>query len=253
MLTLALDTATETLSLALSASGVILCERHVDAGREHLELLLPNIHVMLREQGAGIADLEALVVGIGPGTFSGLRVGIVTARGLAQALEIPIVGVSTLDALARGLAAGAGPRFILPVVDARRGQVFTRMFESDGHGSLRSLSGIECLDPETLAEFASHHADGPAVAGGNGVQAYYDALTGFNELQLTDDDALNCVSAARLLEQASLHGETKAGVSGSHGGNVFEGGDLAALVPIYVREPDADKTALLRKREPWQT
>src|SRR5438094_6185358 len=113
MLILAFDTATEVATSALVADGDVLGERVSRA-----VTLLEDVDALLRGAGRRRADLEALAVGIGPGSFTGVRVGLATARGLAFALELPVAGVSTLDALAAG-APGA-----TPVIDARRREVF---------------------------------------------------------------------------------------------------------------------------------
>ncbi|MGZ8715972.1 MAG: tRNA (adenosine(37)-N6)-threonylcarbamoyltransferase complex dimerization subunit type 1 TsaB [Gaiellaceae bacterium] len=114
MLTLAFDTATADATSALVDDGEVLGERVSRA-----VTLLEDVDALLRQGGAHPRDLGALVVGIGPGSFTGVRIGLAVARGLALALGLPGAGVSTLDALAAG-APGA-----TPVVDARRREVFT--------------------------------------------------------------------------------------------------------------------------------
>ena len=114
MLTLAFDTATELATSALVDDGEVLAERSSCA-----VTLLEDVDALLRQSGAHPRDLDALAVGIGPGSFTGVRIGLATARGLALALDLRGAGVSTLHALAAG-APGA-----LPVVDARRREVFT--------------------------------------------------------------------------------------------------------------------------------
>lgn len=114
MLTLAFDTATDSATSALLDDGEVLGERSSRA-----VTLLEDVDALLRQGGAQPRDLGALVVGIGPGSFTGVRIGLAAARGLALALDLPGAGVSTLDALAAG-APGA-----TPVVDARRREVFT--------------------------------------------------------------------------------------------------------------------------------
>lgn len=113
MLILAFDTATRVATSALVRDGVVLGERASTAVK-----VLEDVDALLGAAGLEPADLDALAVGTGPGSFTGIRIGVATARGLALSLGIPLAGVSTLDALAAG-APGA-----LPVIDARRHEVF---------------------------------------------------------------------------------------------------------------------------------
>ncbi|MBW3593726.1 MAG: tRNA (adenosine(37)-N6)-threonylcarbamoyltransferase complex dimerization subunit type 1 TsaB, partial [Actinobacteria bacterium] len=113
MLILAFDTATDIATLALVRDGGVLAERSSRAVR-----ILDDVHGVLGEAGLTADDVEGLVVGRGPGSYTGLRMGLITARTLAFSLGIPVAGVSTLDALREG-SGGA-----VPVIDARRGEVF---------------------------------------------------------------------------------------------------------------------------------
>ena len=113
MLILAFDTATDLATSALVADGVTLGER---ATRP--QSLLADVDALLAAAGVAPPDLTGIVVGTGPGSFTGTRIGLAVARGLALSLELPVAGVSTLDALAAGVE-GA-----FPVIDARRGEVF---------------------------------------------------------------------------------------------------------------------------------
>jgi tRNA threonylcarbamoyladenosine biosynthesis protein TsaB len=113
MLTLAFDTATDVATCALVRDGDVLGERSSRA-----VIVLADADELLREAGLKPADLDLLAVGVGPGSFTGMRIGLAATRGLALALDLPVAGVSTLDALAAG-APGA-----VPVIDARRREVF---------------------------------------------------------------------------------------------------------------------------------
>src|SRR5947199_2391612 len=113
MLILAFDTATDVATSALVSDGEVLGERTSRA-----VTVLEDIDALLRQAGAHTRELGGIAVGIGPGSFTGVRIGLATARGLALALGVPVAGVSTLDALA------AGAPSAVPVVDARRGEVF---------------------------------------------------------------------------------------------------------------------------------
>ena len=135
MLTLAFDTATSVAGVALVRDGEVLGERSSRAVR-----VLADADELLREAGLDRRELDGVVVGVGPGSFTGLRLGLATARGLAFALDLPVAGVSTLDALAAG-AAGA-----LPVIDAGRREVFTVV---NGEAAATAPQALE-LTPGTL-------------------------------------------------------------------------------------------------------
>lgn len=113
MLILAFDTATADATCALVADGELLAERRTAA-----KVLLQDVDALLRQARARPADLDALAVGTGPGSFTATRIGLAAARGLALGLDLPAAGVSTLDALAAGVPGAE------PVLDARRGEVF---------------------------------------------------------------------------------------------------------------------------------
>lgn len=245
MPTLAVDTSTEVLAVALGDGEEVLAELTIDAGRCHLEMLLPAIQEMLVDTGLAIGDVTAIVAGTGPGTFSGLRVGIATARALSQSLEVPLFGYSSLDALANGLAEGiddSTSRWILPLIDARRGQVFTRLYKKEGEKGLNPESEVLCLDPERVSEILPEESTGAVRSGGNGAQAYRETLSAEKRLDLLQTDAgANRISAIWHIEAAEA-ARIAAG---------FRPDQLLSVLPLYVREPDADKTILLKKREPW--
>ena len=129
MLVLALDTATPTLVVGLArwsaeAGCTVLAERAVPSGNRHAELLTPTVREVLTEAGSAMAHLGAVVTGLGPGPFTGLRVGIVTAAALGDALGVPVHGVCSLDAV------GDGARSV--VTDARRKEVHWAVYDAAG-------------------------------------------------------------------------------------------------------------------------
>jgi tRNA threonylcarbamoyl adenosine modification protein YeaZ len=128
VLVLALDTATPTLvaGVARWADGAVevLAERAVPSGNRHAELLTPAIRAVLSDAGAAMGDLAAVVVGLGPGPFTGLRVGVVTAATLADARRLPAIGICSLDAI------GDGARTV--VTDARRKEVYWAAYDASG-------------------------------------------------------------------------------------------------------------------------
>lgn len=142
MLVLALDTATPTLVAGVarwSPDGTeVLAERAVPSGTKHAELLTPAIRGVLDDAGIALADLEAVVTGLGPGPFTGLRVGIVTAAALADARGLPVVGVCSLDAV------GSGARTV--VTDARRKEIYWATYDAAGS----RIEGPDVVRPAEL-------------------------------------------------------------------------------------------------------
>jgi tRNA threonylcarbamoyladenosine biosynthesis protein TsaB len=195
VLTLAFDTATTVATSALVDDEEVLGERVSRA-----QTLLEDVDALLRQAGAHPSDLERLVMGTGPGSFTGVRIGLAVARGLALSLDLPGAGVSTLAALGRG-AAGA-----LPVIDAKRREVFT-------------LVGGEprVLGPQEL------QIDGGTICVGDGAKRYRALLEGRGALVPPDDDE-------RHLPRARFH-VALAGESRS----------VEEIEPLYLRVPDADR------------
>jgi tRNA threonylcarbamoyladenosine biosynthesis protein TsaB len=190
MLTLAFDTATSVATSALVDDGEVLGERTSRA-----QTLLEDVDALLRQGGAHPGDLDALAIGIGPGSFTGVRIGLAAARGLALSLDLRGAGVSTLAALAAG-APGA-----LPVIDARRSEVFTLV---DGEPAVLvpgEVRGALCV--------------------GDGAVRYRDVLESNGAVVPPDDDERH---RPRARFHAQLIGELC---------NVDE------IEPLYLREPDA--------------
>ena len=145
MLVLALDTATPTLVAGLarwspSDDVEVRAERAVPSGTKHAELLTPTVSGVLADAGLVMADVEAVVTGLGPGPFTGLRVGVVTAAAVADARGLPVVGVCSLDAI------GSGARTV--VTDARRKEVYWAAYDAAG----ARVEGPAVVRPEDLEQ-----------------------------------------------------------------------------------------------------
>lgn len=215
MTTLAFDTATPAPSLAVVRDGNVVAERQiaaqVGAGRRVAE----EIHGILVESSLTLDAVDCIVVGVGPGGFTGIRIGIATALGLGQACDIPVVGVSTLDILARGLADRHPDAVIVPMIDARRSEVFTAAYRTTG-GRLEEIAEARALPVADVADFLAPLTD-PIVAG-NGVMRVPDAA----EIQ-------------------GLHHDRDADtVRVAHAIRVVDDGGARPVQPIYLRLPDAE-------------
>ena len=197
MLILAFDTATDVATSALVSDGEVLGERASRA-----VTLLEDVDALLRQAGAHTRELDALAVGIGPGSFTGLRVGLATARGIALALGVPVAGVSTLAALAAG-APGA-----VPVVDARRKEVF--ILEDDAR--VLAPGDVEVKPGTTYV--------------GSGAVRYRPVLEAAGGQVPPDEDERH-VPRARF-----------------HAALARDFGPAERVEPLYLRVPDADKTRL---------
>jgi tRNA threonylcarbamoyladenosine biosynthesis protein TsaB len=141
MLLLGIDTSSQAATAALSKDGAIICEYTLNQKKTHSAQLLPMIEQMLKASGYEFSDIDAFACGVGPGSFTGVRIGVSIIKGLAFGKNIPCVPVSTLDALAenlRPMAEALGHDFyVCPVMDARRSQVYTALFlyETDADGN----------------------------------------------------------------------------------------------------------------------
>lgn len=161
---LAIETSTEACSVAVMVDGAVR-ERFGIAPRRHAELVLPWAEALLAEAGVGRGALDAIAVSRGPGAFTGVRLGISIAQGIALALDRPLLPVSTLAVLALGGAREAGPP-VLAAIDARMGEVYSAAFERDGAG-LRALSPEVVLPPDAVEP----PRPGPWVGVGTGFAA----------------------------------------------------------------------------------
>ena len=179
----------------------------------HAEELLPVSARLLEAAGLAWADLDLIAVGRGPGTFTGLRIGIATARALAQALDRPLRAVSSLAVL----AAGAGPRLCLPLIDARRGEVFAALHE-DGEERWEPWAA----PPEAVAARLAEAGVAPLAVGGGSLR-FRTVLEAAGVEVAPDGSPLHLVRAAHLCRLAVEGDPTP----------------REAVVPEYLRDPDA--------------
>lgn len=171
MYVLGIESATPVAAVAVAGDWVILAERMVFNKRTHSVNLLPMIKSALEESGVGKRGLSGIAVSGGPGSFTGLRIGMSTAKSLAQALDLPVAGISTLASLAYPLA-GHGC-FICPVLNARKNEVYTAVY--DNKDVLSCLAGPMAVHPDKLVEILLK-LNGPVIFAGDGVSQYADVF-----------------------------------------------------------------------------
>jgi tRNA threonylcarbamoyladenosine biosynthesis protein TsaB len=219
VIVLGIDTATPaTVAGVLRADGSVVEARddpQEGSRGEHASRLLGLVERVLGESGTGWDALDRIAVGVGPGGFTGLRIGIATARALAQASGLPIVPVSSLAALAVG--GGADAALTAAVIDARRGEVFAAAWEG-----ARERLAPAALAPEALAERLRALA-APVQAVGDGAVRFRPELEGAGAAVPVDGSAVHRIAAAPLCRL----------------GAVAEPADRDRLLPDYRREPDA--------------
>jgi tRNA threonylcarbamoyladenosine biosynthesis protein TsaB len=233
MRVLALDTASSACTVAVVDGDTVLAELSLQVPRAHSTRLMPLIAQAVAESGIAKGDLDALAVGIGPGSFTGLRIGLATAKGLAFALGKPCVPVSTLLATAYGTGAQIG--LVVPLFDAKRDQVFTAVYAA---GDRDPSTWVELLPPshrhiDALAEEIR------ALRAGLRHTWQYVTLCGDAALQhagrLRLGDEVRVAPAATLLPRASAVGAVGLSLL-KRGGAV----DPEALAPVYLRKSEAE-------------
>lgn len=166
---LALDTSAERGSLALFDGERLIGETWLDAGERHAASLLVSLDRLLAEHGCALARIDRIALSIGPGSFTGLRIGLASALGLTFGTDRLLVPVPTLAALAT--QAGVGARAIAPILDARRGEVYAGLYRADGHALGEDSCG-------SLGDFlTSLPVAGPIAFLGGGVGPHREAIT----------------------------------------------------------------------------
>lgn len=169
---LALETSAKAVSAAVSENGKILCSGYQDTGLTHSRTLMPIVEHILKNTDLTMADIDVIAVSAGPGSFTGIRIGVSAAKGLAFAVDKPAIGVSTLAAMARNVAFADG--LIICAMDARRSQVYNALFEAnDGH-----LSRLTPDRAIALADLAEEIKDDPRpkTIVGDGAHLCFDFL-----------------------------------------------------------------------------
>jgi tRNA threonylcarbamoyladenosine biosynthesis protein TsaB len=219
---LGIDTATDVVGVAIGIDGAPVATQQLTGRRRHAEQLVPSIRSLCDESGVALDRLDAVAVGVGPGSFTGLRVGVTTAKVLAFALGLPVVGVSSLDLVAHPLR--HTDRQVVAILDARRREVFHAWYRPD-RGDLRRVRDDAVDVPDTVrAHLARAGVD--LLLAGDGAERYGDVFRTLPRARLAGP-AFAAPSPVALVELATELVRRGAVES------------AAALRPRYGRESDA--------------
>lgn len=169
---LAIDTATEACSAALWNDGTLSAHFEI-CPREHTQRILPLVQDVLNESGTLLTELDALAFGRGPGSFTGVRIGIGIAQGLALGAGLPMIGVSTLATMAQGAWRKNGATRVLAAIDARMGEVYWAEYQRDEQGAWHGEESEAVLKPEAVRE-RLQRLEGEWATVGTGWQAWPD-------------------------------------------------------------------------------
>ena len=230
MLILAFDSTAKAASVALTENRKLLADFVYDNGLTHSELLLPMAEDVLQKAKKGFEDIEAFACNVGPGSFTGVRIGVSLVKGLAFEKKLPCVPVSTLEALAEGLAPLNG--ILCPCMDARRGQVYNALFRYENGVLCRLTPDRAILLSDLLTELSNEYRNYPIRLAGDGYDVAWRALSDADLMLLETPELLkrqNAYATARVASRL-----LKDGKHVSH----------TELSPLYLRLPQAERDRL---------
>ncbi len=213
---LSINTSHGICSVALAEDGVLIAIKTDNEASKQAEILFLIINTMLQENNLSYADIGAIAVDIGPGSFTGVRIGLASARGITLAAKIPVIGVTGFEALAYAAKNDATYENLLVVLDARRGQVFAQFFSKDG------ASTEMLLDYESMAGFIKQHTDITIIGDGANL---IEPLLQNTKISYSIIDEFKLPDAAMTVFKAFEKIS-----SGNYGKNP---------TPLYIRTPDA--------------
>lgn len=223
MLILAIETASSQAGCAIGGHEGVLASAHSGINGRHAENISPQIAFIKEQAGINYSELGAIAVDIGPGLFTGLRVGVATAVSIAHALTLPIIGISSLDLLA--FPARWTSRLIVSAMDARRGELFTALFRRVPGGIQRVRDANVCTAEDLAAEIQTF--DESILLVGDGALRYAEVFESLGRVELA--------------EQGLAHPSARAMVQLAHARAMRE--EFVQpwdLEPIYLRKPDAE-------------
>ena len=233
MLILAFETSAKAASVALLEGDKLLSESYQNTGMTHSQTLMVMAEDMLKQCGKTAKDVDALAVAEGPGSFTGVRIGVAAAKGFAWGREIPCYGVSTLEAMAQSLGIYDG--YICPVMDARRSQVYNALFEAD-RGEITRIREDRAISLDDLAEDVKKLEKPVFLVGDGSILCYNTLLERVPSLVLPPEHRMHQRAVGVGIIAAR---QIRAGISG----------DAAALTPNYLRLSQAERERMEREQK----
>ena len=233
MLILAFETSAKAASVALLVGDKLLSESYQNTGMTHSQTLMVMAEDMLKQCGKTAKDVDAVAVAEGPGSFTGVRIGVAAAKGFAWGWEIPCYGVSTLEAMAQSLGIYDG--FICPVMDARRSQVYNALFEAD-RGEITRIREDRAISLDDLAEDVKNLEKPVFLVGDGSILCYNTLLERVPSLVLPPEHRMHQRAVGVGIIAAR---QIRAGISG----------DAAALTPNYLRLSQAERERMEREQK----
>ena len=228
---LALETSAKAVSAAITEDGKVLASGYQDTGLTHSCTLMPIVEHLMKNTGFTVQDCDAVAVAVGPGSFTGIRIGVAAAKGLAFGADKPAVGVSTLAAMARNVSFCRG--LIVCAMDARRSQIYNALFSSGENGLVR-LTSDRAVGLAELAEELREMAPEAITVVGDGARLTVEAL---------EAAGLSCgIAPAALVMQNAVSVALEAEALAAEGKLV----SAQELEAFYLRAPQAER---LRERQ----
>ncbi|MCI8738811.1 MAG: tRNA (adenosine(37)-N6)-threonylcarbamoyltransferase complex dimerization subunit type 1 TsaB [Oscillibacter sp.] len=228
---LALETSAKAVSAAVTEDGRVLASGYQDTGLTHSRTLMPIVEHIMKNAEITMAEISAVAVAVGPGSFTGIRIGVSAAKGLAFAASIPAVGVSTLAAMARNAAFADG--LVVCAMDARRNQIYNALFEAK-NGALTRLTPDRAIGLDELSEELRGDSR-PKIVVGDGGRLCAEALAAA--------DVACRLAPPHLVMQHAVSVALEAEEAARKGGLV----SAQELLPVYLRPPQAER--LRKERE----
>ena len=225
MLILALESSAKAASAALCRDGVLIAQSQQCSGLTHSCTLLPMAEQMLKDTNIALSDVDAIAVARGPGSFTGIRIGVSTAKGLAWGAQKPAIGVSTLEAMAQNAAHIDG--LIVGAMDARRSQIYNAVFEAKG-GELTRLTPDRAISLEELCAQLQGKQQPITVLGDGGVLCY----------RYLEEHGVKCSLAPSMLLYQSAVG---VGLVAERAYARGEAVSAQELLPVYLRPAQAER------------